>query len=60
MGKNTEIIFDEGYSQDGTLEECERVKNEYPKKDITVLVQDGKGKYDAVKKGFANAKNDIL
>ena len=60
MGKETEIIFVEGHSQDGTLEECERVKNKYPQKDITVLVQDGKGKYDAVKKGFAHAKNDVL
>jgi len=60
MGKKMEIIFVEGHSQDGTLEECERVKNKYTQKDITVLVQDGKGKYDAVKKGFALAKNDVL
>ncbi len=60
MGKETEIIFVEGHSQDGTFEECERVKNKYPQNDITVLVQDGKGKYDAVKKGFSHAKNDIL
>ena len=60
MGKETEIIFVEGHSHDGTLEECKRVKSEYPKKDISVLVQDGKGKYDAVKKGFAHAKNDVL
>ena len=60
MGKEMEIIFVEGHSQDGTLEECERVKNKYPQKDITVLVQDGKGKYDAVKKGFDRAKNDVL
>jgi len=60
MGKSTEIIFVEGHSQDGTLEECERVKNKYPEKDINVFVQEGKGKYDAVKKGFSHAKNDIL
>ena len=60
MGKRTEIIFVEGHSQDGTLEECERVKNKYPERDITVLVQDGKGKYDAVKKGFSHAKSDVL
>ena len=60
MGKSTEIIFIEGHSQDGTLEECERVKNKYPERDITVLVQDGKGKYDAVKKGFSHAKSDVL
>ena len=60
MGKHMEIIFVEGNSQDGTLEECERVKSVYPDKDITVLVQDGKGKGDAVRKGFAHAKNDVL
>jgi ubiquinone/menaquinone biosynthesis C-methylase UbiE len=60
MGKNTEIIFVEGHSQDGTLEECERVKAKYPQKDITVLVQDGKGKGDAVRKGFSHARNDVL
>ena len=60
MGENTEIIFVEGHSQDGTLEECERIKKKYPQKDIAVLVQDGKGKYDAVKKGFSHAKNDVL
>ncbi len=60
MGKKMEIIFVEGHSQDGTLKECERIKRKYPQKDITVLVQDGKGKYDAVKKGFAHAKNNVL
>ena len=60
MGANTEFIFVEGHSQDGTFDECERVKNAYPHKDITVLVQDGKGKGDAVRKGFAAAKGDVL
>lgn len=60
MGRHTELIFVEGHSEDGTLEECERVKAKYPDRDITVLVQDGKGKGDAVRKGFANAKGDVL
>lgn len=60
MGKHTEIIFVEGHSQDGTLEECERVKDRYHQRDIKVLVQDGKGKGDAVRKGFLHAKNDVL
>ncbi len=60
MGKHTEIIFVEGHSQDGTLEECERVKNKYPNRDIKVMVQDGKGKGDAVRKGFVQAENDVL
>lgn len=60
MGKHTEIIFVEGHSEDGTLDECKRVKNKYSYKDISVLVQDGQGKGDAVRKGFSHAKNDIL
>jgi len=60
MGKHTEIILVEGHSQDGTLEECERVRECYPDKDIKVLVQDGKGKGDAVRKGFFQAHGDVL
>jgi hypothetical protein len=60
MGRRMEIIFVEGNSRDGTYEECERVKALYPQKDIKVVVQDGKGKGDAVRKGFCLAKNDVL
>lgn len=60
MGKHTEIIFVEGNSRDGTLEECKRVQTQYPQRDIKVLVQDGKGKGDAVRKGFSHAENDVL
>ncbi|MBI4847160.1 MAG: glycosyltransferase [Nitrospirae bacterium] len=60
MGKHTEIIFVEGNSSDGTLEECQRVKEKYSDRDIKVFVQAGKGKGDAVRKGFSNAKNDVL
>lgn len=55
-----EILFVEGHSQDGTLEEVKRVIAAYPHLDIKLLVQDGKGKGDAVRKGFANARGDIL
>ena len=60
MGRATEIIFVEGHSSDGTLAECYRVQEAYPDRDITVLVQDGKGKGDAVRKGFAAARHDVL
>lgn len=61
LGKSTEIIFVEGNSNDGTLEEIKRVIEIYGKeRDIKLLSQDGRGKYDAVKKGFANASGDIL
>jgi SAM-dependent methyltransferase len=55
-----EIIYVEGHSSDGTLEEIHRVIAAYPDLDIKVFVQEGKGKGDAVRKGFANARCDIL
>ena len=58
--KDLEILYVEGNSQDGTLEEIYRVIKIYPDKDIKVLVQDGKGKGDAVRKGFDCAQGDIL
>jgi SAM-dependent methyltransferase len=58
--KDIEILFVEGHSQDGTLDEIHRVIKAYPKSNIKALVQDGKGKGDAVRKGFENANGDIL
>ena len=55
-----EILFVEGHSKDGTLEEIQRVIAAYPDRDIKVLVQDGKGKGDAVRKGFAHARGEVL
>ncbi len=55
-----EILFCEGHSQDGTFEECERVKAAHPDRDIKVMRQPGKGKGDAVRTGFAAARGDIL
>jgi SAM-dependent methyltransferase len=61
FGSAQEILFVEGNSSDGTFEECERVRDAYKGEwDIRVLKQDGKGKGDAVRKGFAAAKNDVL
>jgi SAM-dependent methyltransferase len=60
MGRHTEIIFVEGHSSDGTLEECERVKEKYSDHDIKVFAQKGKGKGDAVRLGFSKATGDIL
>ncbi len=60
LGKHTEIIFVEGGSTDGTYEECMRIRQRYRHLDIKVLKQDGTGKGDAVRKGFAAAKGDVL
>jgi glycosyltransferase involved in cell wall biosynthesis len=58
--EDLEIIFVEGHSSDGTLAEVERVIKAYPRSDIKVFVQPGKGKGDAVRKGFAEARGDVL
>ncbi len=55
-----EIIFVEGHSQDGTLEEIRRVAAAYPKRDIKVMQQPGKGKADAVFTAFDVARGDVL
>jgi SAM-dependent methyltransferase len=60
LGSHTELIFVEGHSRDGTLEECRRVAAAYPDRDIKVLVQTGKGKGDAVRVGFEQATGDML
>jgi glycosyltransferase involved in cell wall biosynthesis len=60
FGGRQEIIFVDGHSTDGTPDEIRRVMAAYPGKDIKLLVQDGKGKGDAVRKGFAQATGDIL
>ena len=57
---NLEIIFVEGHSSDGTLDEVLRIQKKYNNIDITVTQQDGVGKGDAVRKGFDLAKGDIL
>ena len=62
MGSGTELIFVDGNSSDGTVEEIEAVMREYrgPLSLRLVLQGDGKGKGDAVRKGFAAAGNDVL
>jgi SAM-dependent methyltransferase len=55
-----EILFVEGHSKDGTLEEIHRVIAANPDKDIKVLVQDGVGKADAVFKAFKCARGDVV
>lgn len=60
LGPRQEIIFVEGNSSDGTYEECLRVQAAYPDHAIRVMKQDGRGKGDAVRKGFAAAEGEVL
>ena len=60
MGSHTELIFVEGHSKDNTLAACRRSAAAAHGRDVTVLVQEGRGKGDAVRLGFAHAKCDIV
>ena len=60
LGRHTEVVFVEGHSSDGTYEEIETVVAEHPELDLKVVRQDGKGKGDAVRKGFELATGDVL
>jgi len=60
LGKQTEIIFVGGKSNDGTNEEIQRLLSLNNDKNIKFLVQNGMGKGDAVRLGFNNATGDIL
>ena len=62
MGAGTELIFVDGSSNDGTVEEIEAVMREYkgPLELKLVHQGDGKGKGDAVRKGYAAASYPVL
>jgi len=61
MGRHTEIIFIEGNSEDDTWGKIENMREKNKDKyDIKIAQQDGKGKGDAVRKGFDMASGDIL
>lgn len=55
-----EILFVEGHSRDDTLDEIHRVIGAHPERDVKVIVQDGIGKGDAVRRGFDCARGEVL
>jgi SAM-dependent methyltransferase len=60
FGKSQEFIFVEGHSSDGTWDEMLRIKEEFPVKKISLFIQTGKGKGNAVREGFEAATGDLL
>ena len=61
MGRHTELIFVEGNSTDGTAEAIRAEIRAHPERDVRLILQgEGRGKGDAVRKGFACAKGDVL
>lgn len=60
FGTHQEIMFVDGHSTDGTIEEVQKQMELHPDKDIKFYLQDGKGKGDAVRKGYGLAQGEIL
>ncbi|HUM51543.1 MAG TPA: bifunctional class I SAM-dependent methyltransferase/glycosyltransferase family 2 protein [Chitinophagales bacterium] len=61
FAKHQEIIFIEGNSSDDTWQKIQEIQEKYrDSHDIKIGQQDGKGKGDAVRKGYAMATGDIL
>ena len=61
MGPDDELIFVEGHSTDTTWKILQKLCKQYHgKKNIIIAQQEGRGKGDAVRKGFSLASKDIL
>jgi SAM-dependent methyltransferase len=60
LGSKSELIFVEGHSSDGTADEIRRQIELHPERDIRYIEQTGRGKGDAVRLAFAEARNDVL
>lgn len=60
LGRETELIFVEGGSEDDTRAEILRRIELHPDRDISLVAQPGRGKGDAVRAGFAAAKHEVL
>lgn len=55
---DVEVVFVEGHSTDGTWQEIERVAAAHP--NVRALRQTGRGKGDAVRLGFAEARGELV
>jgi SAM-dependent methyltransferase len=60
FGGAQEILFVDGHSDDGTQDEIRAVIAAHPDKDIRLIEQVGRGKGDAVRLGFSQAKGEVL
>jgi SAM-dependent methyltransferase len=60
FGGSMELVFVEGRSSDGTYETIEKCMEAHPEISARLFRQTGKGKGDAVRLGFENARGDIL
>jgi glycosyltransferase involved in cell wall biosynthesis len=60
LGPNAEVIFVEGHSTDDTEAVIRQVIADNPERPFRFVKQPGKGKGDAVRAGFAQARGEVL
>ena len=60
LAPGSEFVFVEGGSKDDTEGEIRKAIAAHPERNMRLLKQTGKGKGDAVRLGFADAKGDVL
>jgi glycosyltransferase involved in cell wall biosynthesis len=60
VGAGTEIVFVEGGSQDDTRERIEAEIERRSDRDIKLVLQQGKGKWNAVQEGFDASAGELL
>ncbi len=60
LGPNSEFLFVEGNSKDDTEAEIRKVMQENPHRPFRLLKQPGKGKGDAVRVGFVQARGEVV
>jgi SAM-dependent methyltransferase len=60
LGPNAEFLFVEGHSTDDTLAVLRQVLAENPTRPLRLLKQEGRGKGDAVRLGFARARGEVV
>ncbi len=60
IGKEMEVVFVEGNSNDDTRAEIKHQIAQHPERRMRLVDQPGKGKGDAVRAGFAASRNDVL
>ena len=60
LGPNAEFLFVEGHSTDDTLAVLRQVLAENPTRPLRLLKQEGHGKGDAVRLGFARARGEVV
>ncbi len=60
MGRETEILFVDDCSSDGTAQRIREAMAQHPERKVRLIQGPGQGKGAACRAGFAEARNDVL